>query len=141
MATTRRTLTRVYRSQPIAVPDTGSLRGDAIGLLRNADVGRARMITLMSAQLVDYFRATGMSFSELRGTLTAEGEPSGFETIVARAIERGELPDVPRSRRVLNLPLDLYRNDIFMTMRPVPEESILEIVDKVWLPLLRCADL
>ena len=56
--------------------------------------------------------------------------------IVARAVGRGELPDVPRPSRVVNLPLDLLRHDMFMTMRAVPDELIVEIVDKVWLPLL-----
>ncbi|MBT2228984.1 TetR/AcrR family transcriptional regulator [Nonomuraea sp. NEAU-A123] len=128
------TLTKFW--QPIAVPDTGSLRDDAIGFLHNADADRAGMITLMSVQLVDYFRDTGTSLSELRDTLIAPGQATPFEMIVARAVERGELPDVPRSSRVVNLPLDLLRHDMFMTMRAVPEESIVEIVDEVWLPLL-----
>ncbi|MEV4109895.1 TetR/AcrR family transcriptional regulator [Nonomuraea sp. NPDC049695] len=122
--------------QPIAVPDTGSLRDDAIGFLRNADADRAGMITLMSVQLVGYFRDTGTSLGELRDTLLAPGQATAFEMIVARAVERGELPDVPRSSRVVNLPLDLLRHDMFMTMRAVPDESIVEIVDEVWLPLL-----
>jgi AcrR family transcriptional regulator len=127
------TLSKAFRTKPIPVPDTGSLREDAITFLRNADAGRARMITLLSAQLMDYFRDAGTSFSELRGTLDAQGP---FETIIARAVARGELPDVPRSTRLVNLPFDLVRHDIFMTMRAVPEESITEIVDEVWLPLL-----
>ena len=130
-------VTKHWRSQPITVPDTGSLRDDALGLLRNADIGRPRMITLMSVQLVDYFRETGTSFSDLRDAVHPPDRATGFETIVARAVERGELPDVPRSSRVLNLPFDLFRHEVFMTMRPVPEESIAEIVDEVWLPLLK----
>ncbi len=94
------------------------------------------MITLISVQLMDYFRDTGTSFSQLRDTLGAPNRPTPFETIVARAVERGELPDVPRSSRVVNLPFDLLRHDILMTMRALPEESITEIVDEVWLPLL-----
>ncbi|TYB69178.1 TetR/AcrR family transcriptional regulator [Nonomuraea sp. PA05] len=128
------TLTRHWR--PIAIPDTGSLRGDAIGFLRNADADRAGMITLMSVQLVDYFQDTGTSLGELRDTLLPPGHPTAFETIVARAVGRGELPDVPRPARVLNLPLDLLRHDMFMTMRAVPDEAIAQIVDEVWLPLL-----
>ncbi|MEV0385039.1 TetR/AcrR family transcriptional regulator [Nonomuraea sp. NPDC050643] len=128
------TLTRFWR--PIEVPDTGSLRDDAIGFLRNANADRAGMITLMSVQLEDYFRATGTSLGELRDTLVPPGLPTAFETIVARAVERGELPDVPRSSRVVNLPLDLLRHDMLMTMRAVPEESMAEIVDEAWLPLL-----
>lgn len=128
------TLTKSW--QLIAVPDTGSLRDDAIGFLHNADADRAGMITLMSVQLVDYFRDTGTSLGELRDTLITPGQATAFEMIVARAVERGELPDVPRSSRVVNLPLDLLRHDMFMTMRAVSDESIVEIVDEVWLPLL-----
>ncbi|MEV4187600.1 TetR-like C-terminal domain-containing protein [Streptosporangium canum] len=69
-------------------------------------------------------------------TLITPGQATAFEMIVARAVERGELPDVPRSSRVVNLPLDLLRHDMFMTMRAVSDESIVEIVDEVWLPLL-----
>ena len=36
---------------------------------------------------------------------------------------------------MLNLPFDLLRNELVMTLRPVPPETIREIVD-VWLPLL-----
>ncbi|SEG88955.1 DNA-binding transcriptional regulator, AcrR family [Nonomuraea solani] len=123
--------------QPIAVPDTGSLREDAVGFLRNADADRAGMISVMSVQLEGYFRDTGTSLGELRDALVPPGLASAFEMIVARAVERGELPDVPRSSRVVNLPLDLLRHDMFLTMRAVPDESIVEIVDEVWLPLLR----
>ena len=47
------------------------------------------------------------------------------------------MPGLPRSARVLNLPFDLLRHDELTTMRAVPDESIAEIVDEVWLPLLQ----
>lgn len=122
--------------QPVEVPDTGSLRGDAISFLHNVRAGRAQMITMMSVQLVDYFRDTGTSFSQLREALIPPGKASAFEIIVARAVERGELPDEPRSPRLVDLPFDLVRHDMLLTMRPVSDESITEIVDDVWLPLL-----
>ncbi|NUW42544.1 TetR/AcrR family transcriptional regulator [Nonomuraea rhodomycinica] len=128
------TLTRFWR--PIEVPDTGGLRDDAIGFLRAANAERAPTITLLNAQLADYFRDAGTSFGELRDTLLRPARATAFETIVARAVGRGELPDVPRSPRVVNLPFDLLRHDLLTTMRAVPDESIVEIVDEVWLPLL-----
>jgi AcrR family transcriptional regulator len=130
------TLTRVWWSQPISVPDTGVLRDDAIGFLRHADAGRARMITLFSVQILDWFRDAGTSFAELRESMRPPGHTPPCEQIVRRAVERGELPDVPRPARVVNLPFDLLRHEVFMTMRPVPEATIVEIVDEVWLPLL-----
>lgn len=131
------TITRFRSAQPVEVPDTGNLRDDAIGFLRNADAGLTHMITLISVQLMDYFRDTGTSFTDLLATLRPPALATPFETIVARAVERGELPDGPRSARVVNLPFDLFRHDVLMTLRPLPDESIHEIVDEVWLPLLR----
>ncbi|WP_426503230.1 TetR/AcrR family transcriptional regulator [Dactylosporangium sp. McL0621] len=130
------TLRRNWMAQPIAVPDTGDLREDAIGVLRNADTARSHMITTMSVLLLEYFRETGTSFSELRDVLRPPGLATPFERLVARAVERGELTAAPRSSRVVNLPFDLFRHEMFMTLRPVPEETIVEIIDDVWLPLL-----
>lgn len=131
------TITRHRSTLTVEVPDTGDLRADAIAFLRNADAGLTRMIALISVQLMDYFRDTGSSFTELRDSLRAPGEPTPLETIVARAVARGELPDVPRPARVVNLAFDLFRHDVLMTLRPLPDESITEIVDEVWLPLIR----
>jgi AcrR family transcriptional regulator len=131
------TVARFWWSQPITVPDTGRLREDAIGLLRHANAGRARMMALVSVQLMDYFRDTGTTLAELRETLRPPGQPPVFETIVARAVERGELAARPRSARLLNLPLDLLRHDTLMMMDAVPDAAIVEMVDEIWLPLLR----
>jgi hypothetical protein len=70
---TTATWSRFRWSQPIEVPDTGHLRDDAIGLLRNADAARTRVITLVSVQLMEYFRDSGSSFSELRETFRPSG--------------------------------------------------------------------
>jgi AcrR family transcriptional regulator len=123
--------------QPIPVPDTGSLREDAIELLRSANASRSRMGTLLIVQLMDYFRQTGTSFSQLRAALRGPGQPSGMARLVDRAVARGELPDVPRSARLIDLPFELFRHDLIMTMHAIPDEAIIEIVDDIWLPLLR----
>ncbi|WP_280257031.1 TetR/AcrR family transcriptional regulator [Nocardia wallacei] len=128
------TLARHWR--PLDVPDTGSLRQDALTLLRAVNAERARTVILLRVQLADYFRETGTSFSDLRSRLRPETRTSPFTTLVGRAVERGELTDVPRPDRVMNLPFDLVRHDMLMTMEAVPDEAIVEIVDTVWLPLL-----
>ncbi len=132
------TISASWKTHPIKVPDTGNLRDDAIGLLRNANAARARSAALVGAQLMDYFRATGTSFAGLRKTLR-QGAASAGEILVRRAVERGELHDVPRPARVLDLPFDLLRHDLFTTLRAVPDEALVEIVDAVWLPLLRAS--
>ncbi|MCO8302708.1 MULTISPECIES: TetR/AcrR family transcriptional regulator [Streptomyces] len=128
------TLTRYWH--PLDVPDTGSLRQDALTLLRRVNAERARTVILLRIQLADYFRETGTSFSDLRSRLRPADQTSPFAQLVDRAVERGELTDAPRSERVVNLPFDLVRHDVLMTMGAVPDEKIVEIVDTVWLPLL-----
>jgi AcrR family transcriptional regulator len=130
------TLRRNWWSQPIPLPDTGNLRDDAVTFMRHAAESRFRMVTLLSVQLMDYFRESGSSFAELRGTLIPAGQPSALERMVARAVERGEVPDVPRLPRMISLPFDLFRHELLMTLRPVPDETIIEIVDGLWLPML-----
>jgi AcrR family transcriptional regulator len=129
--------TLVRHWDPITVPDEGNLRDDALQQLRNLNAGRARVFTLVTVQLMEYFRATGTNFESLRSILGTPGQRTGFEQIVARAVARGELADDPRTTRVLNLPIQLLRHDLFMLLRPLTEEAIVEIIDDVWLPLLR----
>jgi AcrR family transcriptional regulator len=131
------TLRRGWWSTPVVVPDTGDLREDAIGYLRNANTARAGVMASLFAQLTDYFKDSGSTFAELRDALRTPGQLGGPVHVVARAVARGELPDVPRPARVISLPFDLFRHELFMTMRAVPDETIVGIVDEVWLPLLR----
>jgi hypothetical protein len=57
-----------------------------------------------------------------------------METIIGRAIARGELATTPPARIVAQ-PADLLRHELFMTMRAATPETIVEIVDDVFLPL------
>ncbi|HEX7667714.1 MAG TPA: TetR/AcrR family transcriptional regulator [Polyangiaceae bacterium] len=130
------TLQSFWRAHPMTIPDTGDLRTDAIRLLRAANTSRVRVMTKITADLVTFLRDAGVSLNELR-RLLHPGEDEPFETMVARAVRRGELPVARRSARLVSLPLLLFRNEVFMTMRAVPEAVIVEIVDDLWLPLLR----
>nr|BFD86927.1 TetR/AcrR family transcriptional regulator [Streptomyces sp. Xyl84] len=121
---------------PLDIPDTGSLRQDALALLRTVNAERARTVILMRIQLADYFRETGTTFQDLRSRLSPTDQQPPFATLVDRAVKRGELTDVPRPDRLVNLPFDLVRHDMLMIMGAVPDEAIVEIVDTLWLPLL-----
>ncbi|MFJ4434885.1 TetR/AcrR family transcriptional regulator [Streptomyces sp. NPDC088923] len=130
--------TLVRHLRPLEMPETGSLRGDMLAFLREVNEDRAATAALMLVQLADYFRDTGTNFTQLRAALRPP-TPSPGATLVARAVARGELPDVPRPARVLDLPFELMRHDMLMEMRALPDEKIVEIVDVVWLPLLGVA--
>ena len=57
-------------------------------------------------------------------------------TILKRAAGRGEARD-RISPMVATLPTDLYRHQVFLTRTPPTEDVITQIVDDVFLPLVR----
>ncbi|MCF6388347.1 TetR/AcrR family transcriptional regulator [Mycobacterium sp. MBM] len=118
---------------PIEVPDMGSLRGDVLALLTEFSERRSRIVGLIAARLGVYYAEAGGSPGQLRTWFVPDG-PSGMDTVVERAVARGELDRTP-SARIVALPADLIRHELIMTMTSVPPETILEIVDDVFLPL------
>ena len=117
----------------IPVPDTGTLRGDVLALLTEFNDRRSRTIGLIAARLGAYFDDAGGSLHQLRALFAPDGS-SSMETIVARAVERGELATMPPAR-IVALPADLLRHELLMTMAAASPQTILEIVDDVFLPL------
>jgi AcrR family transcriptional regulator len=132
----RATLRRRGEITPADVPDTGSLRGDVIAKLTEINQLRSSMAAVMSMMLSAEFQEMGLSPAELRQELLGDRE-SVFEVIVARAMARGELGPKTPPARVISLPIDLLRNDLLLTLQPVPAETIVSIVDDAFLPLAR----
>jgi len=58
-----------------------------------------------------------------------------METVMRRALERGDITAAPL-RRIIALPFDLFRQEALMTLKTVPAETIIEIVDSIFLPLI-----
>ena len=117
----------------IPAPDTGTLRGDLLAVLTEFNNRRSGAIGLIAARLGAYFDEAGGSPEEIRRWFVPDG-PSLIDIIVERAIARGELTAVPPVR-ILTLPIDLLRHELFMTMTAVTPATIVEIVDDVFLPL------
>lgn len=120
--------------EPVPAPDTGSLRADTIELLRHANRARARIGVQMILQLGGYFTETGTSLAELRSSFLSRRN-SAMERILDHAVARGEVDRAALTPRVSSVPFDLYRQELLMTLEPVPEEVIESIVDEIFLPL------
>jgi AcrR family transcriptional regulator len=118
------------------LPDTGSLREDVIASLRDFNASRAGFITAISVYLANIASDTGLSPADLRDRLLGERAGSG-RVLLDRAVSRGEIPERRRSDGLVTMPFDLFRHDLLLTLAPVPERRILEIVDDLWLPLIR----
>lgn len=120
----------------VAVPDTGSLRDDVVQLLRQANRSRARMAAAVAVQLAGYYAESGTSLADLRIVFLA-GRTNVMNALVERAVNRGEVDPSHLTPRVVNVPFDLFRQELLMTLKPVPDEVIESIVDDVFIPLVR----
>ena len=133
----RDTLGHLGRRDAVVAPDTGSLRGDMLALMRTANDTRAELIALVSVHLGGYFQETGSSPAELGDAVFPERPLHAIlDTIYQRAAERGEIDPDRVSARMRTLPLDLLRAEVLVTFRPMAAQDIAEIVDTLFLPLV-----
>jgi AcrR family transcriptional regulator len=117
------------------VPDTGELRADMIAFLR---IMSARMESPFGAVirglLAEILRKPELT-EEIREQIFGSG-PTVIMTILERAVARGEVAEhLLRSRRA-TVAADLLRNEFLLYGGPIPDETIVEIVDDVYLPLM-----
>ena len=58
-------------------------------------------------------------------------------TILKNAEKRGEIKLEKIGPRIISLPLDLFRYEMLITQEPLTEETLTEIVDDIFMPLVR----
>lgn len=119
----------------VQVPDTGTLRGDVIEVLRSANRSRASIGVLMILQLGGYHTETGADMGTLRNAFLS-GRGNTMQEILDRAVARGEADPAKLTPRVTAVPFDLCRQELLMTLEAVPDDVIESIVDEVFLPLV-----
>lgn len=131
----RAAVARVGRHDPITMPDSGTLRGDLLAMAQETNEKRVDFGAIFVIYLGGYFLETGTSPADLRHDLRGDG-PSSFDTIIDRAVARGEVDAARLTPRKRSLAFDLYRHDALMNLGPVPEQTMVEIVDEIVLPVL-----
>jgi AcrR family transcriptional regulator len=131
-------ITAMRRHRPMLsgeVPDTGSLRGDVLALLTRV----SDRLTELGPQTVygilgDYFADTEL-FAAFQDQVLHIGA-GVMATILKHAEERGEVRQ-GISPRVASLPTDLFRHELLVRRTPPTRSAIAEIIDDVFLPLVR----
>ncbi|GAA0454744.1 TetR/AcrR family transcriptional regulator [Streptomyces stramineus] len=132
----RDTIVHILKASRPAAPDTGSLREDLLALMRHIATEHVQLITVMYAHLASYYRETGRSPSSLFDPV-ATGRAAALDEVFDRAVDRGEIRSEILTERIKTLPFVLLRHEILMTFAPVPDHVLEEIVDTVFLPLVR----
>ncbi|MGW4369968.1 TetR/AcrR family transcriptional regulator [Nocardia takedensis] len=121
----------------VALPDTGSLRGDALEQLRRAN---RHWSSPLGAILRDLMAAAGGA-AELLAQLpdeSADSTTTAWLTILGRAVARGEIRPEALHPRVATVAIVLLRNEFVVRGVPsAPDDVLVEIVDQVYLPLVR----
>jgi AcrR family transcriptional regulator len=117
------------------VPDTGDLRTDLLCLLRLMSERMASPIGgVLAGLLAEMMRSPELA-QAVRERVFSVG-PGAVLAVLERAVARGEVAtETLRSRRV-TVATDLLRNEFLMHGAPIPEQTIVEIVDEVYLPLV-----
>ena len=127
-------LARYLALNPIDVPDLGSVRAELSLFLRGmADRARPDLVRLvfdMSGDLADM----KSSLADVRAEFANDRL---IRAILDRAIARGEVDPDRLTPRIVALPTDLTRHELLMTFVPPSDEVIRQIVDDIFLPLVR----
>lgn len=123
---------------PVAVPDLGNVRDELALLLRKwserATPAPARFMLDLRNDLAP---ARG-DMGGVRRDLAAQiGVTEVMDTILQRGVARGELDAAKLLPRVVAVPIDLARNEIFLTLAGLSDHVIFDILDQVFLPLVQ----
>jgi AcrR family transcriptional regulator len=148
--TSRAVLYRRWRSRPELVvaamrrhrpmlsgeiPDTGTLRGDVLAVLRRMSARLAEIGPETVYGIFGEYVSSPDTFGHLQDQVLYISVDV-MTTILKRAAGRGEArPDVPL--RVATLPTDLFRNELLRHRTPPSGRVLDEILDEVFLPLVR----
>jgi AcrR family transcriptional regulator len=122
-----------------SVPDTGTLRGDLLALLSQANTPSNPIVALVSSMLGSYYNQSGPAPAELREAFMSQRD-SAVDQVISRAVERGEIDQARLTPRIVDLPFALFRHEMMMTLKPVPGHVLRQIVDDIFIPLV-AADL
>jgi AcrR family transcriptional regulator len=115
-------------------PDTGTVRGDVMLILRRI----SEMVDELSPEVI--FGLIAELLHESDSSLFVEVHERNTKIvreILARGVGRGEIAAEKLTPRLAALPFDLVRHQLVLLQQPLSAQDIEEIVDRIFLPLVR----
>jgi AcrR family transcriptional regulator len=124
-------IARYITLNPVTVPDLGNVRDELCLLLRKFADRTPPKLMRLTFDMSEDMAAEQASFMDER----FRQDP--LKDVLQRAVERGEIDKGRLTPLVQRVPLSLVLHEIVVTVRPISDEAIAEIVDQVFLPLVR----
>jgi AcrR family transcriptional regulator len=116
------------------MPDTGTVRGDIMLILRRI----SKMVDELSPEVI--FGLIAELLHESDSSLFAEVHRRSTKImmeILNRGVRRGEIDAKKLTPRLATLPFDLVRHQLVLLRKPLSARDRKEIVDGIFLPLVR----
>lgn len=127
-------------STTIQPPDTGSLRGDVLELLRRANRNWSSPFGTILRELISAAGGASELLAQLQDQ-SGDSAAAPWLTVLGRAVARGEASPETLHPRVATVAMVLLRNEFVVRGVPAaPDDVLVEIVDEVYLPLVRRRD-
>jgi AcrR family transcriptional regulator len=115
-------------------PDTGTVRGDVMLILRRI----SELVDELSPEVI--FGLIAELLHESDSSLFAEVHERNAKImmeILNRGVARGEIAAEKLTPRLAALPFDLVRHQLVLLQQPLSALDIEEIIDRIFLPLVR----
>jgi AcrR family transcriptional regulator len=128
-----------YRQLTAAVrpPDTGNLRDDVLELLRGANRHWSSPLGMILRELMAAAGGAPALLAQL-GEQSPDAMAAIWLIVLGRAVARGEASPEALHPRVATVAVVLLRNEFVTRGVPTaPDDVLIEIVDEVYLPLVR----
>lgn len=121
-------------------PDTGNLREDVLTLLE----GIIKPMQMIGAEtihgLMVEFHGDELHSKMPLPPRSEDPLAIAMTNILRNAQQRGEVNLEELPERIVTLPIDLVRSELLTTHVPLTDEAVIEIVDMIFLPLVRKHD-
>ena len=132
-------IARYVRLNPLETPDLGNVRDELLFLLRGYSRWSPPRLVRLVFEMSEDMEKAHSNFSAIKSQIGLHHRPP-TEDILDRAVARGEIDPLRLTPRLASLPTDLARHEIMITLEPLSEAAILEIVDQIFLPLVAPLD-
>lgn len=124
------------------IPNTGTLRGDVIAYLHERmgplkTIGAETIRGLIMEPMV--WRMVIASMPQIQKPRSENKMTAAMAAILKNAELRGEIRLEKLTPRIVSLPPALLQYELMSKLEPVSDEAIEEIVDDIFLPLIRAA--